>query len=69
MKEIKCPYCDGNNVDEVDLIGSDSGCEHSVYRCYSETCGEHFYVFKTIDIVKVEVSKDKWDNYKTVYTK
>lgn len=69
--KIKCPYCGGENVDGVELINDEiygtKGISHESYHCYD--CDEYFYVFTTLGVIKVEVSKDKWDNYKTIYFK
>lgn len=66
---IKCPYCGSENVEGVDIIGSDDCTEHEIYNCCNKECGEYFYVFMTKEVTKVEVSKNKWTNYKTVYEK
>ena len=68
---IKCPYCDSENVDGVDAISEEisgtKGISHESYHCYD--CNEYFYVFTTLEVTKVEVSRDKWSNYKTIYSK
>lgn len=71
--KIKCPYCESDKVECSDVLGSEIGIhgghEHSSYSCYNEECGEYFYVNIVADTTKVEVSKDKWKNYTTIYKK
>ena len=62
---ITCPHCGSDNIGYIDMINNDSLSEHDIYEC--KDCEESFYVYNTKAITKVEVSKNKWTNYKTVY--
>lgn len=72
--QIICPYCGSIEVDcvdnfnfETDLRYVNGSFSHSLYSCNNEECDETFYVAVDMTITKVEVSKEKWENYQTVY--
>ncbi|HBH0413516.1 TPA: hypothetical protein KSL57_001670 [Clostridioides difficile] len=71
--KIRCPYCNSSDIECIDSIDCeidfDGGSEHSRYRCRNENCDETFYVIMIVDTVKIQVSKEKWENYKTIYNK
>lgn len=75
MKNVKviCPYCGTEEVEYVDDICTeidiDGGSGHFRYSCNNVDCYEDFYVFMVVDTTKIEVSKDKYENYVTIFEK
>lgn len=71
--KIRCPYCNSEDVEYVDDICTevdmDGGSSHNRYACNNEECYENFYVFMVVDTIKVEVSKEKYSNYETIFDK
>ena len=71
--KIKCPYCGSEQVEYIDemrtMIDVDGGYGHYSYSCNNSDCEEYFYVLKTVETIKIEISKDKYKNYKTIFKK
>lgn len=63
MTMIKCAYCDSSNVEYSDDVNE------RIELYYCDNCNEYFYVREIIDIVEIQVSKDKYKNYKTTYNR
>ncbi|MFJ1464939.1 hypothetical protein ACRVX5_11845 [Clostridioides difficile] len=71
--EIRCPYCNSSDVECIDSldceINLDGGGEHSRYRCNNESCDEIFYVIMIVDIVEIQVGKERRGDYEVIYSK
>lgn len=75
MKDFKitCPHCGSEQVEYIDemrtKIDVEGGYGHYSFSCNNMDCEEYFYVFMEVETTKIEVSRDKYKNYKTIFKK